>query len=236
MLRVVRTIIIWGWAPVLMMTIALIGIHYNWHIWLIATFLSIILLAGFIFAVIREGDKHIEEISMRLRQEAGYFSRRFTGTSSLSIFAIIDTLFNMDDPQLWDWARSCDMCARLLDTWVDSYIHRIEGDTTTGRFSNYLRVYLDELWILNNRYFEFIEQFHEIATKLDLPPSTLDHYNRFASEYNIFVQNFRDTIVEIKSVLDTDIEPPGVKLAEELAGGKPVQSRRKFEYNSGNER
>ncbi|MBN2076004.1 MAG: hypothetical protein JW762_10680 [Dehalococcoidales bacterium] len=229
-IKILKTVFIWGWAPALITAIALIGINYSWDIWLLGTILGIILLAGLIVAVIRESEKHVEVISLRLRQQAGYFSRRFTGTSSLSIFAIIDTLFNLDDPQLWDWARSCDMCARLIDTWFDSFIRRIESDTNSGKFATYLRVYLNELWILSNHYYEFVEQFYEIADKIDLPPSTRDHYNRFASEYNVFVNNFRDTLSELKSVMETEIEPPSVKLANILPGGKPVQPFEEYEY------
>jgi hypothetical protein len=226
-LKVIKTIVVWGWAPALLTAVALIGLHYNWDVWLLATFLGIIFLAGLIVAILRESDKQLETVSVHLRQQAGYFSRRFTGTSSLSIFAIIDTLFNLDDPQLWDWARSCDMCARLIDTWFDSFIHRVESDTGTGKFSAYIQVYLNELWILNNHYYEFIEQFREIAEKIDLPPSTRDHYNRFAEEYNVFVQNFRETISDLRGIITTDIEPPSVKTAIELPGGRPAQ----YHYN-----
>ncbi|NLE07882.1 MAG: hypothetical protein GX631_01340 [Dehalococcoidales bacterium] len=229
--KMFKTVLVWGWSPVIIATIALVGFYYGWEFWMLATFLGVILLAGLIFIIIRESDKELEAIVMRLRQQAGYFSRRFTGTSSLSIFAIIDTLFNLEDPQLWDWARSCDMCARLLDTWFDSFIHRIEGDAGSGRFSVYIRVYLNELWILNNHYYEFAEQFYEIAEKIDLPPATRDHYNRFAAEYNTFVQNFRDTISELRAISATNIEPPSVKMAEMLAGGAPVKSRRDYEYD-----
>ncbi len=228
--KMLKTVIVWGWSPALITAVALIGFNYNWDMWLLATLLGIILLAGLIIVVIRESEKQVEVISMRLRQQAGYFSRRFTGTSSLSIFAIIDTLFNLDDHQLWDWARSCDMCARLMDTWFDSFIRRIESDTSGGKFATYLRVYLNELWILNNHYYEFVEQFYEIAEKIDIPPSTRDHYNRFATEYNVFVQNFRETISDLKGVLETEIEPPSIKMANVLPGGQPVQTFEEYEY------
>ena len=229
-LKALKAIVIWGWPPILITALAILGSYYQWEIWFIATILGIILVAGLIVIIVRASERQLELTAMRLKQQAGYFSRRFMGTSSLSIFGIIDTLFNLDDPQLWDWARSCDMCARLFNTWFDSFIHRIEGDTRTGRFSIYLRVYLDELWLLNNHYYEFVEQFYEIAEKIDLPPSTRDHYNRFASEYNVFVNNFRDTIAELKSVMETEIEPPSVKMANILPGGKPVQPLEEYEY------
>ncbi len=223
-MKVLKTVVIWGWSPAIITAFALLGSIYSWAIWQIATAVGITLVAGLVVAIARASERQLELTSMKLRQQAGYFSRRFTGTSSLSIFAIIDTLFNLDDSQLWDWARSCDMCARLIDTWFDSFIHRIESDTRTGRFGVYLRVYLNELWILNNHYYEFVEQFHDIAEKLDLPPATRDHYNRFALEYNTFVQNFRETIAELRTHGGTEIEPPSVKLAEELSGSKPMQA------------
>ena len=143
------------------------------------------------------------------------------GNSSLSIFAIINSLFNLDNPKLWDWARACDMSARIFNTWGNSFIDRLEGDTRTGRFSMYLRTYLNELWLLNNHYYEFIEQFHEIAQSVEIPREARDQYNRFVVEYNSFLQNFRDSIVQLKKVAKAEIEAPSVKMARELSGVMP---------------
>jgi hypothetical protein len=41
-------------------------------------------------------------------------------------------------------------------------------------------------------------------------------YNRFVVEYNAFVQNFRDTIAELRNVTRTQMEAPSVKFAREL--------------------
>jgi len=223
-LKVLKNMVVWSWSPILITVLAVVGIIYEWETWLIASVLGIILLIGLIVVVIRAGERQLELLSMKLKQLAGYFSRRFMGTSSLSIFAIIDTLFNIDDPQLWDWARACDMSARLFNTWCDSFIDRIESDTRTGRFSIYLRTYLNELWLLNNHYYEFVEQFYEIAEKVEIPQATKDQYNRFVMEYNSFVQNFRENIAELKKVAGTEIEPPTVILANELSGVKPFQA------------
>ena len=228
-LRVLRTMIVWGWSPILITVLAVVGVIYKWDIRVLASVLGIILVIGLIVAVIRAGERQLELVSMRLKQLAGYFSRRFTGTSSLSIFAIIDTLFNLDDPPLWDWARACDMSARLFNTWCDSFIDRIESDTRTGRFRIHLRTYLNELWLLNNHYHEFVEQFYEIAEKIEIPPATKDQYNRFVMEYNSFVQNFRENIAQLRKVAGTEIEPPSVKLANELSGLKPFQTTQEGE-------
>jgi hypothetical protein len=223
-LNALKTIVVWGWSPILLTVMAIVGIHYEWELWQIATALGIILVIGLIMAVVRSGERQLETLSMRLRQLAGYFSRRFTGTSSLSIYTIIDTLFNVDDPQLWDWARACDMSARVFNTWCDSFGDRIESDARTGRFRVYLRSYVNELWLLTSHYYEFVEQFYEIAEKIEIPPTTKDQYNRFAVEYNSFVQNFRDCIAEMRSTAGTEIEPPSVKLAKELPGAKPFRT------------
>ncbi|MFC1864382.1 hypothetical protein ACFLYG_00950 [Chloroflexota bacterium] len=228
---ILSTVVSWGWCPILITALAVVGYLYEWEVWAITPFLVIILVIGLVVAVIRAGERRLEVLSMRLRQLAGYFSRRFTGTSSLSIFAIIDTLFNLDDPQLWDWARACDMSQRIFSTWCDSFIDRIESDTRTGRFRIYLRTYLTELWLLNNHYYEFVEQFYEIADKIEIPLPTKDQYNRFAVEYNTFVQNFRDSIAELKKTARTEIEPPGVKLARELSVVKPLKDAPKEETN-----
>jgi len=77
---------------------------------------------------------------------------------------------------------------------------------------------------MNNHYYEFIEQFYEIATKLELPVPTIDQYGRFVMEYNTFVLNFRDSVAELKRMARTEIEPPSVKLARELSGSKPLEA------------
>ena len=195
----------------------MVGYVYEWPIIAVGLALGIILVIGLVVAVVKTKESQMEFLSMRLRQLAGYFSRRFTGSSSLSIFAIIDTLFNIDNSQLWDWARACDMSQRVFDTWCNSFIGRLESDTRAGRFSIYLRTYLDELWLMNNHYYDFVQQFYEIAEKVEIPPETIDQYGRFVVEYNTFVQNFRDSIAELKKVARTEIEPPSVKLGRELS-------------------
>jgi hypothetical protein len=228
-IRAIKTIFVWGWSPILITALAITGVVYEWDLWFLATLLSIILVIGLIIAVIKSSERQLDILSLKLRQLTGYFNRRFTGTSSLSIFAIIDTLFNVDDPQLWDWARACDMSARVFTTWCDSFMDRIESDTRTGRFRVYLRSYVNELWLLNNHYYEFVEQFFEIAEKVEIPATTKDQYNRFAVEYNSFINNFRDSISELRQAAGTEIEPPSVKLANELPGAKPVRSYLKEE-------
>jgi len=229
LLRVLRTIVDWGWCPILITVLAVVGIKYEWPIEAVAPALGIILVIGLVVAVVRAREKQLELSSLRLRQLAGYFNRRFMGDSSLSIFAIIDSLFNIDNPQLWDWARACDMSKRIFNTWCNSFIDRLERDTRIGRFSVYLRSYLNELWLVNSHYYEFVEQFYEIAEKVEVPPETIDQYNRFVMEYNTFVQNFRDSIAELMKVAKTEIEPPSVKLARELSVVKPSQPTKEGE-------
>ena len=215
-----RTMVAWAWSPILITTMAIIGLLSDWPVPSIAAVLGSLLVVGLVVAGITARDRQLETFLVKLRQLSGYFNRRFTGDSSISIFAIIDTLFSTDDPQLWDWARACDMSKRILNTWCDGLISRLESDTRSGRSSMSLNASVNELWLMNNHYFEFVEQFNEIATKIEIPVSTLDQYTRFATEYNIFVENFRDTIGELKKTAKTGIEPPSVKLAKLLPGAK----------------
>jgi len=216
----VKTIVNWGWCPILITALAIVGCIYEWPIGAVAPVLGIILVIGLVVAVTGAKDKELELLSLRLRQLAGYFNRRFMGSSSLSIFIIIDSLFNIDDPKLWDWARACDMSQRIFSTWCDSFIGRVESDTRTRRFNFYLRTYLNELWLVNNHYYEFIEQFYDVAQNVELPRETVDQYNRFVVEYNAFAQHFRNNISELRKVARTEIEPPSVRFAEELSGVK----------------
>ena len=213
---VLKTIINWGWCPMLITAVAVVASIYGWPIGVVAPVVIIILVIGLVVAVMGAREKQLELSSLRLRQLAGYFNRRFMGSSSLSIFAIIDSLINIDDPRLWVWARACDISQRIFNTWCSSFISRVESDIRTGEFSVYLRTYLNELWLVNSHYFEFIEQFYEMAEKVEIPRETVDQYNRFVMEYNAFAQDFRDNISELRKVAGTEIEPPSVKFAKEL--------------------
>ncbi len=214
---ILKTITKWGWCPILITALAVVGYICEWPIGAVAPTLIIILVIGLVVAVIGAKEKELERASLQLKQLAGYFNRRFTGNSSLSIFTIIDSLFNIDNPKLWDWARACDMSKRIFNTWCDSFMERVESDIRTRRFDVYLRTYLNELWLANNHYYDFVEQFYEIAEKVEIPRETVDQYSKFMMEYNAFVQDFRDTISELKKVAKTEIEPPSVGFAKELS-------------------
>ncbi|MDP3880399.1 MAG: hypothetical protein Q8Q07_08880 [Dehalococcoidales bacterium] len=220
-LRILSTIVEWGWSPLLIAVLALLGYFYEWPIWLLAGAMGVILVIGLVAAVIKAREGDMERASLKLRQLSGYFNRRFMGNSSLSIFVIIDGLFNIDNPRLWDWARGCDMAQRVFNNWGNSFIDRMESDARTGRFSVYLRTYLNELWLLNTNYYEFVEQFHELALTIELPKETVDQFNRFVMEYNAFVQNLRDIITDLKKIARSEIEAPSVKLTQELPRMKP---------------
>ena len=215
-----RTVIYYGWAPILITALAVIGYIYEWPIEAIATILGIILVIGLAIVAVGAREKELERSSQKLKELAGYFNRRFMGESSLSIFAIINSLFKTDNAKLWDWARACDMSQRVFNTWCSGFTSRLEVDTKTGRLGIYLRSYLNELWLMTDLYHEFIEQFYEIAEKVELPPETLEQYDKFIVEYNTFIGQFRDLIGELKKVARTEIEPPSIKQAYELSGMK----------------
>ena len=217
-----KTIVNRGWYPALITAIAVVGLIYTWPIEAVAPALIVILCIGLVVAVIRVKKNELELQSMRLTQLAGYFNRRFMGNSSLSIFTVIDSLFSMENPKVWDWARACGMSQRIFDTWSNNFTTRVESDLRSRRYTVFLHTHLNELWSINSHYYEFTEQFYEIADKFEVPPEIVISYNRFVMEYNAFVQNFRDTITELRNVARTQIEAPSVKFAREL----PEPSRR----------
>ncbi|MDP2730654.1 MAG: hypothetical protein Q8O55_09225 [Dehalococcoidales bacterium] len=212
-----RTILNRGWSAILIAVLAVLGVFYELPVVVVASGAGSILVVGLTVAAVSAREKQLELLSFKLKQLAGYFNRRFMGNSSLSVFSIIDTLFNIDSPQLWDWARACDVSQRIFNTWCSSFINRLESDVRTRRFDVYLRTYLNELWLVNSHYYEFIEQFCEIAERTGLLRETIEQYNRFAVEYNSFVQNFQETIAELRKAAGTEIEAPSVKLARELS-------------------
>ncbi len=215
-MNILKAIVYHGWALIIIAAVAIIGYVYEWPLAVLATILGIVLVIGLVTAVVGAREKELEKSSHKLRQMSGYFYRRFMGDSSLSIFAIIDSLFKTDDHKLWEWARACDMSQRVFNTWCSGFTGRLEVDTKTGRFTIYLRSYLNELWLMTSLYYEFVEQFYEIAQKVALPAETLEQYHRFVVEYNSFAEQFRELIGEMKRVARTEVEPPSVKLAHEV--------------------
>jgi len=211
-----KTLAKWGWYPALITALAVLGLIYQWPIEAIVPALIVILAIGLVVAVIGAREKQLELSALRLRQLADYFERRFMGNSSLSIFAIINSLFNIDNPKVWDWARACDMSQRIFNTWCSSFVGRMESDIKTRKFAAYLCTYLNELWSINDHYYEFVQQFYEIAENIETPRETADQYNKFVVEYNAFAQDFQDTIGELRKVAKTGIDPPSVKFAKEL--------------------
>ena len=205
-----------GWYPALITVLAVLGILYKWPVEWVAPALIFILALGLVVTVIRARERQLERAVFRLRQLAEYFHRRFMGDSTLSIFVIIDSLFNIDNPKLWDWARACDMSQRIFNSWCSSFIDRMESDIGVTKLADYLSVYLNELWQITSHYHDFVEQFYEIALKVEVPQETLDQYGKFVMEYNAFAQDFREHITELKSIARTGIEPPSVKLAQEV--------------------
>ena len=211
-----KTIVNRGWYPALITAIAVVGLVYGWPLEIVAPVLIVILAIGLIVTAIRVKKNELELQSMKLTQLAGYFNRRFMGNSSLSIFTVIDSLFSIDNPKIWDWARACGMSQRIFDTWSNNFTTRVESDLRSRRYTVFLHTHLNELWSINSHYYEFTEQFYEVADKMEVPQEIVDSYNRFVMEYNAFVQNFRDTITELRNVARTQIEAPSVKFAREL--------------------
>jgi len=212
-----RNILDWIWWPITITILAVIGSVNGWPPHVISPTIIAILVAG-ILTALHSTRRHKMELSLsRMRQMAGYFNRRFMGDSSLSIFAIINSLFAIENAKIWDWARSCEMSKRIFNTWCDSFISRIESDLRSSRPETHLYTYLNELWLINSHYYEFIEQFHEIAEKMELPPETREQYSRLVMEYNAFVQEFREAVSEMKKITRTEIEPPSVRFAPELS-------------------
>jgi hypothetical protein len=217
-----RSILSRGWYPALITAVAVVSlilydvIPYT----VVVPCLIVILCIGLVMTIINARKNALELQSMRMSQLASYFHRRFMGNSSLSIFAIIDSLYALEDPKIWDWARACGMSQRIFDSWSENFIARVETDLRHRRYTMFLQTHLTELWAMNNHYYEFIEQFGEVAAKYPVSPDTLAQYNRFVNEYNAFAENFRQAITELKSIARTQLEAPSIKSAPELMARK----------------
>jgi hypothetical protein len=206
-----------GWPLIVITALAITGMLLQWPFEAMAAIMGVIMIIGLAILGVGAREKEVERNSQKLKELAGYFVRRFMVDSTQSIFVIIDILFKTDNPKLWEWARACDMSARVFNSWANGLITRLESDSKTGRFSIYLRSYTNELWIINNLYYEYIEQFCEVAEKIEIPEEAKEQYGKFVIEYNTFVSQFREMISEMRKVARTEIEPPSIKTARELA-------------------
>jgi hypothetical protein len=212
-----RNLVSRGWLPVLIAAVAVVSIVYSISINIVVPVVAGLLCIGLAALIINTRKGQLELQSIKLAQLAEYFNRRFMGNASFTIFSVIEGLFGIENPTIWQWARACDASRRIFDSWSDSFTSRVTNDLRARRFTNFFQTHLNELWALNNHYFEFVEQFHEIAVKYEVPPSVIEDYRRFALEYNGFVESFRDAITLLKKTTGTHLEAPGVKLAPELA-------------------
>jgi len=207
-----------SWYPALITVFAILSlIFYDVIPYSISIPVLVVLLCiGFFIAYISTRKSKLEKQSLRLSQLATHFNRRFMGNSQLSIFEIINGLFGIENEQVWEWARGCDMARRIFDSWSENFAARVENDLRNRRHIAFLQTHINELWALNNHYYEFTEQFVEIANRFDVPKDILEQYNKFTEEYNIFVQNFREAINELKTIAHTQLEAPSIKLVKEL--------------------
>jgi hypothetical protein len=222
-----RKLLSWGWSPCLITVLAVVGAIFEWPIEILGPLLVIILVIGLAMVASGVREKRLEQLALRLNELGGHFNRRFMGDSSLSIFVVVRTLLTTDNARVWAWARECEVAQRVFNTWASSFATRLESDIRGRRFRVYLRTSLNELWLLNSHYYEFVEQFTEVAEKLELPPETMELYNRFTVEYNAFIQDFRDSIAELREFARTELEPPSVNFAREVRGKPlPVEPKR----------
>ncbi len=212
-----KNVVNWGWCPALITAIAVLGTVFAWPIEIMVPVLIVVLGIGLVVAIINAKRRQLELSVLRLNQLADYFNRRFMGNSSLSIFTLIDNLYSIENPKLWEWARACDMSGRIFNDWSSSFAVRLESDSTAKKSVAHLRTCLNELWAINSHYYEFIDQFHEALKAVETSREITDQYNRLAMEYNAFVQDFRDNIAALRKVVKTAVDPPSVKLAKELA-------------------
>jgi len=207
----------WGWCPALITILAVVGFVCQWPIEIMVPALVIILGIGIVMVIVGTKKNQLELASLRISQLASYFNRRFAGNSPLSIFAIIDGLFSMDNPKIWEWARACGMSQRIFDDWCNNFIIRLESGVRSRKLTFDINNYLNELWSITSHYYEFVDQFYDIAHNYELPREAQEQYRKFVTEYNAYVQDFQANISELRKVVKTGIEPPSIKLAKELA-------------------
>ncbi len=219
-MHAIKAVFTKGWAAMLIAALAIAGFLLEWPMEAFIAGIASVLIITLALSAVAAREKMLDDSAESLKELSEYFYHRFMGESSLSIFAIINSLFKTDNTKLWEWARSCDNAQRVFNNWCDSLNTRLETDHRTRRFSTYLRISTKELWLMVNMYQEYIQQFAEVANHMELPVAYSTQYRHFCVEYNTFVGQFRDLLAGLRKVARIEIEPPSVKMAPELNPGK----------------
>lgn len=215
-MNAIKAVFTRGWAAILIAALAITVYLLEWPMEAFISSIASVLIIFIGFSAVAAREKMLDESAESLKELSGYFYHRFMGESSLSIFAIINSVFKTENTSLWEWARSCDNAERVFNTWCDSFNTRLETDHRTRRYSAYLRVSTRELWLMVNMYQEYIEQFVEVANHVELPVETIEQFQRFKVEYNTFVGQFRDLLAGLRRVARIEIEPPSIKMAPDI--------------------
>ncbi len=62
---ILRTIVSWGWSPILITALAVVAVLYEWPIEVVAPSAGVILVIGLVVAVIRARERKLELASLR---------------------------------------------------------------------------------------------------------------------------------------------------------------------------
>lgn len=204
------------WSPLVITAVAIVGTYYQWSKEIIWTIVGVVFVCGLVTTYIFERQRKSEYSFNKLKGLGGYFVRRFSGNSPLSIFAIINSAASINDHAIQEWIRQCNTAQLIYDSWSNGYINRLESDTKPGNFDAHIRIHILELWSLVVHYHEFVEQFHELASKIRLSNETVEQFNRFATEYNAFVQKLQEYISTLRRFNRTEVEPSTIKQIKEI--------------------
>ena len=123
-----RNIIGRGWFPLLLTAVAVVSIIYGVSINIVVPVLAGLLCVGLAILIVNTRKDQLELQSVKLTQIAEYFNRRFMGNASFTIFSVIEGLFAVENPAIWEWARACDTSQRVFNTWCDSFMNRVGND------------------------------------------------------------------------------------------------------------
>ena len=155
------------WSPVLITVIAIVGYFYELPIEVIAPSLFVILVIGAVTSAVYLRERGLNKGVVVLKRQGEYFVRRFASDSHSSIFVIIHAL-NTSDYGVREWVRTCNTVQLIFNAWCESFVARLHSDDRNGNVRLYLHTYLVELWSIVSHYHEFVEQFHEFASKSEI--------------------------------------------------------------------
>jgi len=200
----------WGYILIAILSI-LASIFTEWPTWWLAIISALIIIVRETIEIRTSHNQKLLLIALKLKKLTQNFQGRFVNTSSAySIFYLIREMGNNE------WTQTCFLVKDSLDDRLRSLYDQLDSVKQKAKQENDLSKLYNEFNRINSSYYKLVEEFYNKTEKGNIPKHLEKYYNDFETEYNAFVQKFRNTIDEATKILNVNIDSLSIAFAKEL--------------------